>query len=127
MYIPKVISRKTFFLNRFFVGVSKVNDENSMDAWIRGSGSVPKCHESATLEIYMTGLQIVPFCTSTGTISAVLRCSNSDLSRRCYMSKSKIISSYAEFIQNKFHSVVSSKLSVQYRFFGFNISFRIRV
>ncbi len=41
----------------FFVGVLKVNDENSRiririhysEAWIRGPGSTPKCHGSATL------------------------------------------------------------------------------
>jgi hypothetical protein len=29
MYLQKVICRKTFFLNEFFVGAFKVNDENS--------------------------------------------------------------------------------------------------
>jgi hypothetical protein len=28
MYLQKVISKKTFFLNKFFVGILKVNDEN---------------------------------------------------------------------------------------------------
>jgi hypothetical protein len=51
--------QKTFFLEQFFVGVLKVNDENSRiririhwsKAWIRGSGSgsTPKFHGSATL------------------------------------------------------------------------------
>ncbi len=53
--------QKTFFLNLFFVGVLKVNDENSKiriririhlsEVWIRGSGSgsTPTCHRSATL------------------------------------------------------------------------------
>ncbi len=44
MYL-KVISRKTFLRNKFFVGIWKVNDKNSRirihysEAWIRGSGS----------------------------------------------------------------------------------------
>ncbi len=49
--------QKNFFLNQFFVGVLKVNDEKSRiririhqsEAWIRGSGSMPICHGSATL------------------------------------------------------------------------------
>ncbi len=51
--------QENFFLHQFFVGVLKVNDENSRiririhlsEAWIRGSGSgfTPKCHGSATL------------------------------------------------------------------------------
>jgi hypothetical protein len=56
MYLQKVISRKTIFLNYFFVGALKVNDENSRiriqirinysEAWISGSGSgsTPKCY-----------------------------------------------------------------------------------
>ncbi len=56
MYLQKVIAKKTFFY-LFFVGILKVNDENSRirihysEAWIRGSrsGSAPKCHGSATL------------------------------------------------------------------------------
>jgi hypothetical protein len=48
-----------FFLNLFFVGILKVSDENrrigiciririhQLEAWIRGSGSTPKCHGSA--------------------------------------------------------------------------------
>jgi hypothetical protein len=70
MYLQKVISQKKI-LNYFFVGISKINDENSriqdpdpdplvsgMDpqiwihtkmSWIRGSGSTPKCHGSGTL------------------------------------------------------------------------------
>jgi hypothetical protein len=70
MYLQKVISRKTFFKNYFFVGILKDNDENSRiriqdpdpdpdldpsEAWIRvsgsGSGSTPKCHGSGTLEM----------------------------------------------------------------------------
>jgi hypothetical protein len=51
-----------FFLNLFFVGILKVSDENrrigiciririhQLEAWIRGSGSTPKCHGSATLQ-----------------------------------------------------------------------------
>jgi hypothetical protein len=46
MYLPKVISRKKFEKDSFFVGVLKVQDENSM---IRIRGSVPKCHGSTTL------------------------------------------------------------------------------
>jgi hypothetical protein len=52
MYLQKVISKKTF-------DVLKVTDENSRirilirinksEDWISGSGSVPKCHGSATL------------------------------------------------------------------------------
>ncbi len=34
MYLQKGISRKTFFVNLFFVGILKVNDENSR-IWIR--------------------------------------------------------------------------------------------
>jgi hypothetical protein len=34
MYLQKVISRKTFLKNKFFVGVWKANDENSR-IWIR--------------------------------------------------------------------------------------------
>jgi hypothetical protein len=62
MYPQKAISRKTF-LKKFslsFVGVLKVNDENSriwiriqihqLEAWIRGSGSTPKCHRFGTLQ-----------------------------------------------------------------------------
>ncbi len=57
MYLQKVISRKTFFTNLFFVGILKVKDESSRirihysEAWIRGSGSgsTPKCHGSGTL------------------------------------------------------------------------------
>jgi hypothetical protein len=53
--------QKNFFLNKFFVGVLKVSDENSRiririririhwsEARIRGSGSTPKCYEIATL------------------------------------------------------------------------------
>ncbi len=51
--------QKSFFKNQFFVGILKVNDENrririririrQSKAWIRGSGSTPKCHGSATL------------------------------------------------------------------------------
>jgi hypothetical protein len=64
MYPQKAISRKTFLkkLSLSFVGVLKVNDENSR-IWIRiqihwsqawicgpGSGSTPKCHRSGTLQ-----------------------------------------------------------------------------
>jgi hypothetical protein len=51
MYLQKVISRKTY-KKRFFVGVLKVIDEIAATGCIsqgRGSGSVPKCHGSATL------------------------------------------------------------------------------
>jgi hypothetical protein len=54
LYLQKVISRKTR-KKIVFVGVLKVNDENSRirihwsEARIRGSGSVPKCHGSTTL------------------------------------------------------------------------------
>jgi hypothetical protein len=51
--------RNTAFLNKFFVGLLKVIDESRRiriririhlsEAWIRGSGSTPKCHGSATL------------------------------------------------------------------------------
>ncbi len=61
MYLQNVISRKTFFFNKFFVGVFKVNDENSLiririwihwsEAWIPGYGSTPKCHGSGTLPL----------------------------------------------------------------------------
>jgi hypothetical protein len=55
MYLQEV--EKLFEKNLFFVGVLKVNDENSRiririyysEAWIRGSGSTPKCHGSGTL------------------------------------------------------------------------------
>jgi hypothetical protein len=51
MYLQKEVRRKTFCLNLFFVGIFKVNDENSRiririhysETWIRGSGSTPKC------------------------------------------------------------------------------------
>ncbi len=52
MYLQKEIIRKT---SEFFVGILKVNDENSSiriqdpDPLVRGSGSVPKCHGYATL------------------------------------------------------------------------------
>jgi hypothetical protein len=57
MYLQKVNAEK-LFLNQFFVGVLKVNDENGRiririhlsEAWIRGSGSTPKCHGSAKLQ-----------------------------------------------------------------------------
>ncbi len=53
MNLQKVISRKTFFL----LCILKGNDENRRiririhlsEAWIRGSGSTPKCLGSATL------------------------------------------------------------------------------
>jgi hypothetical protein len=53
MYLQKEISRK----KQFLVGVLEVNDENSRiqiriyksEAWIRGSGSEPKCHGFVTL------------------------------------------------------------------------------
>ncbi len=45
----KVNNQKNFSLNYFFVGVLKVNDENSR---IPGSGSTPKCHGSETLVLY---------------------------------------------------------------------------
>jgi hypothetical protein len=65
--------QKDFFLNKFFVGILKVNDENGRiriwislrkqihysEAWIRGSGSgsTPKCHGYATpLPVY--GIQV---------------------------------------------------------------------
>ena len=49
--------QKNIFLNQFFVGIFKVNDEkrrirlriHQSEAWIRGSGYTPKCHGSATL------------------------------------------------------------------------------
>jgi hypothetical protein len=52
--VPSKVTSKNFFLIIFFC-VSKVNDENRRiwirwsEAWIRGSGSTPKCHGSATL------------------------------------------------------------------------------
>jgi hypothetical protein len=49
VYVPSKSNKgKNFSKNYFFVGVLKVNDENSR-AWIRGSGSVLKCHGSAAL------------------------------------------------------------------------------
>jgi hypothetical protein len=67
MYLQKVISKKTFFLNKFFVGILKVNDENRRfsdphqhpdpDPLVKRhgsdprSGSTPKCHGSATLPV----------------------------------------------------------------------------
>jgi hypothetical protein len=60
---PSIIKQFCYFcLNYFFVGVLKVNDENSRiriqirihysEAWIRGSGSgsTPKCYRSAKLQ-----------------------------------------------------------------------------
>jgi hypothetical protein len=47
MYLQKVIRGKTSQKNYFFVGVLKVNDENSR-AWNRGSGSVLKCHDCSS-------------------------------------------------------------------------------
>jgi hypothetical protein len=47
MYIQKVISRKTFILNKFIVGVLKVNDKNSRirihssEAWIHDRDTDP--------------------------------------------------------------------------------------
>ncbi len=41
MYLQKVISKK--------IWKKKVTDKNSREVWIRGSGSVPKFHGSATL------------------------------------------------------------------------------
>jgi hypothetical protein len=49
--------QNNFFFKLVFVGVLKVNDENSRvrsrihesEAWIRGSGSTTKCHGSGTL------------------------------------------------------------------------------
>ncbi len=58
-YLQNVISRKTFCLNKFFVGILKANDENNRiqihlsEAWICGSGSTPKFHGSATLSGFM--------------------------------------------------------------------------
>ncbi len=62
MYLPsKSNKQKNFVLNKFFVGVLKVNDGNSRicihirihlsEVWIRGdgSGSTPKLGGSATL------------------------------------------------------------------------------
>jgi hypothetical protein len=53
-YLPKLISRKLKKKKLVFVGVLKVNDENSRiqlsEAWIRGSGSTPKWHGSAKLD-----------------------------------------------------------------------------
>jgi hypothetical protein len=60
MYLQKVLvpnMQKNFLQKLFFVGVLKVNDENSRiliqihlsEAWIPGSGSTPKCHGSVTL------------------------------------------------------------------------------
>ncbi len=55
--------QENFFINLFVVGVLKVNDENSRipirihlsEAWIRGSGSVLKCHGSATATLVYMG------------------------------------------------------------------------
>jgi hypothetical protein len=59
MYLQKVISKKLFKKLVFCRHLGKVYDENSRirihwsETWIRGSrsgsGSTPKCHESATL------------------------------------------------------------------------------
>jgi hypothetical protein len=53
-YLQKVIRRKTFVTK---LGILKVSDESrriririhESEAWIRGSGSTPKCHGFATL------------------------------------------------------------------------------
>jgi hypothetical protein len=53
------------FLNYFFAGILKVNDENSRirihlsEAWIRGSGSTPKCHGSGTLLQIISNIRIL--------------------------------------------------------------------
>jgi hypothetical protein len=57
MYLQKVISRKTYFLNQFIVNLLKDDDEirriririHTSEALIRGSGYTQKCHGSATL------------------------------------------------------------------------------
>ncbi len=65
MYLQKIISRKTFFKNWFFVAVLKVSDDYSRiwirlyksEAWIRGSGSEPKyqwIRNSATCPFLLT-------------------------------------------------------------------------
>ncbi len=48
--------QKNFFFKLVFVGLLKVNDEkkgpgsvSGSEAWIRGSGSTPKCHGFAAL------------------------------------------------------------------------------
>ncbi len=61
MYLLKSNKQKNCIKNYFFVGVLKVNDENSRirihlsETWIHGSGSgsgsIPKCHGSARLLI----------------------------------------------------------------------------
>jgi hypothetical protein len=56
---------KTFFYISFFVGVLKVNDKNGRirihfsEAWIRGSGSTPKCHGSATPVLGLNSLTFI--------------------------------------------------------------------
>jgi hypothetical protein len=53
--VPSKSNRKTYFFSLFFVNVFKVKNENSRiqihhsGACIPGSGSVLKCHGSATL------------------------------------------------------------------------------
>jgi hypothetical protein len=55
MYLQKVISKKIYETNIFYVGVLKVTDEKSRirirksEVQIRVSVSVPKCHGSGTL------------------------------------------------------------------------------
>jgi hypothetical protein len=61
MFLQKVISRKTGVLKLVFVGVSKVNNENSRIRIRRsGSGSTPKCHGSGTL------VKIIPEVAGAG-------------------------------------------------------------
>jgi hypothetical protein len=72
MYIQKVMSKKLFKKLVFCWHLWKVNDENitiriqirihKSEAWIRGSGSTPKCYGSATLELEHS-------CTCTKTPS----------------------------------------------------------
>jgi hypothetical protein len=59
MYLQKIISKKTFLKNKFFIDKLKVTNENSRiriririhysEIWIHGSGSVPKFHGYETL------------------------------------------------------------------------------
>ncbi len=73
MYLQKVISRKTIFLNKFFVGVLKVNDENSririripqLETWIPESGSTPKYHGSGTLFVTPYFQGVAGLCRDT--------------------------------------------------------------
>jgi hypothetical protein len=46
-YLQKIISRKKYLKSSFFVGMTKIGGSGSISqkAWIRGSGSTPKCHD----------------------------------------------------------------------------------